>query len=225
MKYSTELSACKNIIWDWNGTLLNDLDICVVSINRLLQKRRLPQLNIQKYLEIFTFPVKDYYVSAGFDFNQEPYEMVAVEFMDHYLDLVKTAGLHSNVNETLHFFKNSGREQIILSAMEQTELLKLVKTHQIETHFNAVYGIEDHLAFGKIGLAKSTMLKTGFQHSETCLIGDTLHDAEVAHELGIHCLLVANGHQSAQRLQSSGYSVIESLKEIEKVFGQSPISQ
>lgn len=212
------LHHCKNIIWDWNGTLLNDLDICVVSINRLLEKRGLSLLNTPKYLEIFTFPVKEYYATAGFDFEEELFEQVAVEFMDHYLHLVRSAGLHSQVREILAYFRNSGREQIILSAMEHTELVKLVNEHGIQDYFGNIYGITDHLAHSKLIIADQAMRSSGFQKEETCLIGDTLHDAEVAAALGINCLLIANGHQSEARLKTSGYPVIASLEEIGMIF-------
>ena len=215
----TTLTHCRKIIWDWNGTLLNDLDVCIEAINRLLQRRRLAPMTRERYLEIFTFPVQHYYTEAGFDFVKEPYERVAVEFMDHYLTMVREAGLHQGAGASLEYFRNSGKQQIILSAMEQTELRKLAGEHNIAAYFSHIFGISDHLAHGKISIAGQALRETGFRKEETCLIGDTLHDAEVSSALGIHCLLVADGHQSESRLSVSGYPVIRSLKEIGKVFG------
>ena len=60
-----------SIIWDWNGTLLNDLDLSVSTINTLLYKRELPLLKNDTYKEVFSFPVKDYYQAVGFDFMKE----------------------------------------------------------------------------------------------------------------------------------------------------------
>jgi len=214
----TKLSECRNIIWDWNGTLLNDLDVCVTAINLLLEKRNLPAISSGHYTEIFTFPVKDYYVTAGFDFSQEPFEMVAVEFMDHYFKLVSEADLHPSVKDTLLYFQRNGHKQIILSAMEQTELIKLVKSRKIDSFFSHIFGIQDNLAHGKLDMARSAIVESGFDRNLTCLIGDTLHDAEVATELGINCLLIADGHQSEARLKQSGYPVIRSLEEIKTVF-------
>jgi len=214
-----DLSLCRNIIWDWNGTLLNDLGVCVSSINLLLGIRNIPLLNIERYLDIFTFPVKEYYVTAGFNFNEEPFETVAIEFMDHYLRLVRTTGLHTEAKAALSWFRNTSRQQIILSAMEHNELVKLVYEHGIQEYFSHIFGIDDHLANGKLALAQSTIEKTGFSLEETCLIGDTLHDAEVATKLGINCLLIADGHQSEERLIASGFQVIKSLREVEKIFG------
>ena len=62
---------CKAIIWDYNGTLLNDLSIGVECINRMLTKRELPLLTTESYREVFTFPVKKYYELVGFDFNKD----------------------------------------------------------------------------------------------------------------------------------------------------------
>lgn len=213
------LKHYKNIIWDWNGTLLNDLDICIEAINKLLVRRQLGLMTRDRYLDIFTFPVQEYYVEAGFDFRKESYESVAIEFMDHYLEMVKGARLHDQVRSALELIRDSGRSQIILSAMEQTALRKLAGEHEIDGYFSEIFGISDHLAHGKLSIAEMALRETGFRKAETCLIGDTLHDAEVASSLGIPCILVANGHQSYKRLLDSGYPVIRSLNEIEKVFG------
>ena len=49
------------IIWDWNGTLLNDIELCVLTINELLERRNLTLLSVEDYREVFSFPVKNYY--------------------------------------------------------------------------------------------------------------------------------------------------------------------
>ena len=79
-----KLKDYKNIIWDWNGTLLNDLDFCIATINSLLGKRKLPLLDRNSYKANFTFPVKDYYAAIGFDFKKEAFEIPAREFIDKY---------------------------------------------------------------------------------------------------------------------------------------------
>jgi len=55
------------IIWDWNGTLLNDIQLCVQTINEMLDKRNLPLLSVNDYKDVFSFPVKNYYQKIGFD--------------------------------------------------------------------------------------------------------------------------------------------------------------
>ena len=55
------------ILWDWNGTIVDDLNINFKIINQLLKERNLPTITLQRYKEIFTFPIIEFYRSAGFD--------------------------------------------------------------------------------------------------------------------------------------------------------------
>ena len=55
----------KTILWDWNGTLLDDTRICIDAINILLKERGKNEINESIYRNIFTFPVRDYYARAG----------------------------------------------------------------------------------------------------------------------------------------------------------------
>ncbi|MFA5815041.1 MAG: hypothetical protein WC865_05425 [Bacteroidales bacterium] len=74
----------RHIIWDWNGTLLDDKWLCIESICTLLLDRNLPPIDEEKYARIFRFPVKEYYQEAGFDFIHEPFEVPAMEFIRIY---------------------------------------------------------------------------------------------------------------------------------------------
>jgi phosphoglycolate phosphatase len=208
------LKDSKNIIWDWNGTLLNDLEICIKSINTLLDQRGIKPLTQERYLDIFTFPVKDYYVEAGFDFSKEPFEVVAIDFMNHYSKVIHECPLHESTEEVLFNFKESGYRQIILSAMEQGQLNTLVNRLKLDNYFEAVYGIDNQLGAGKKEIASQALKNSKFSAYETCIIGDSLHDAEVAHYLNVNCILVAHGHQSAARLRKSGYEVVMNLEEL-----------
>lgn len=213
-----KINRIKNLVWDFNGTLLNDFNLCLQSINELLHTRNKKQLTSADYLEIFTFPVQDYYTQAGFNFKEEPYEKVAIEFMDLYLKNVPDCPLHENVHELLAMTRRSGYRQIILSAMEATELRKLTKSLKIDGYFEHIHGIDNHMAAGKVHLAHEAIRAAGFLPDETCLIGDTLHDAEVARQTGMHCILISNGHQSKERLNHSGVPVIESLEGLKKLL-------
>ncbi len=64
------------IVWDWNGTLLNDVDLCFSCINRLLVSHDLKPLDtLSQYREVFTFPIEDYYKRVGFDFDKIPFSI------------------------------------------------------------------------------------------------------------------------------------------------------
>ena len=71
-----ESSKYTHVIWDWNGTLLDDNWLCVEVMNTLLSSRNLPLLTLERYRDIFDFPVKNYYEKLGFNFKKESFEIV-----------------------------------------------------------------------------------------------------------------------------------------------------
>jgi len=206
-----------SVIWDWNGTLLNDLDFCVSTINILLKKRDLPLLSTDSYREVFSFPVKDYYQTVGFDFENEDFAIPAREFIDLYDSGVKNCLLHNSAIEVLTYFKNLGIRQFVLSAMKQNMLEQTLKQQNIFHFFEGVAGLNDHYATSKIQRGEQLISEFNIEKSSSWIIGDTIHDFEVAESLGIRCILIADGHQSIERLQKTGGHVIVSLQELMKV--------
>ena len=74
------------VLWDWNGTLLDDVALCVDALNRLLRIYHYPQqYSLAQYREIFGFPIEDYYIRAGFDFSKNSYKELADDYMQDYL--------------------------------------------------------------------------------------------------------------------------------------------
>ena len=121
------MSNFKNIIWDWNGTLLNDIDLCINSMNQLLKRRGLKTISKEYYKDIFTFPVIEYYKELGFNFEKESFKIPAHEFIEVYKSNFNSCSLHTDAIEIIKFFNFKGVNQFILSAMEQEELGRTVK--------------------------------------------------------------------------------------------------
>jgi phosphoglycolate phosphatase len=202
------------IIWDWNGTLLNDVHIAIESINQLLRDRKLIPLNLERYLDVFMFPVQDYYEQIGFDLKNEPFEISASQFIAIYNKAVDDSGLHEDVIPLLSQLQQRGYRQFILSAMEQQTLEKTVNDNGISGFFEDLCGLSDHYAKSKVENGKSLILERGLDPERTLLIGDTTHDYDVALAIGCSCVLIAQGHQSKKRLLSSGAVVFDRLDEI-----------
>jgi len=209
----------KAVLWDWNGTLLNDTDICVSCMNQLLEKRQLSLLDKNRYREIFTFPVKDYYEKAGFDFQKEVFEIPAMEFIRLYHENLKEADLFPCVEEVLQTFKVRGFYQAVLSAMEHDSLVTSLKDKGVYRFFDRVKGIDDHYAHSKLEMGKKMIDKLDYKPEEILFIGDSLHDQEVADALGIDCILVANGHQAKERLLAKTSRVVDKLSDVLLLFG------
>jgi phosphoglycolate phosphatase len=208
----------KVVIWDWNGTLLDDVGICIDAINVLLQKRNLPCLDIARYREIFTFPVQSYYEKAGFDFSKESFDIPAFEFIELYRKMLRNASLHADVRFVLGYFKNKKYRQFILSVMEQEFLQESIETQGIASFFERIRGISNHFGASKIDIARDLVTGLSLPPDQVCLIGDTIHDFEVASDLRIPCILVANGHQSADRLYPLGCPIVDKISDLVKIF-------
>lgn len=208
----------KTIIWDWNGTLLNDLELSIGSVNILLEERQLPILTVDRYKEIFGFPVINYYIAAGFDFEKEPFEVPARRYVKLYGSRANELKLFPDAIEILSFFKEKGYQQIVLSAMKDDNLKKMVDYANISHFFDGIFGIEDNYAKEKVSLGKQVANKLGLNPSECVMIGDTLHDAEVAEQCGFDCILFSGGHVARHRLEQKGFIIVDELNHLKNII-------
>ena len=211
-------SIVETILWDWNGTLLDDVEICVLAMNKMLSDRNKSLITSDFYYQNFTFPVILYYEKMGWDFTKENFENTSIEFMANYEALFNSSPLHQNTFETLEFFKTRGYGQIVLSALEQSRLKESLTFHGLDHFFDASYGIENILGGGKIHVAKKMLELQNLIPENTCMIGDTEHDFEVAQAIGAQCILVAHGHHKIERLQKLNVPVVNNFAELKEVF-------
>jgi phosphoglycolate phosphatase len=203
------------IIWDWNGTLLDDTQICVDAMNQILRERNMPFANLELYKNLFCFPVINYYKLLGFDFNKESFEKISIEFMSKYNELSKNAKLIKNAKQVLESYKNKGLKQYLLSASQINNLKTQIDFYKLTDYFTEIIGLNHIFATSKIEAGKSWLSKTGFSSEKIIMFGDTIHDYETAIELGCDIALIANGHQTKERLIQTGASVLNSILETE----------
>ena len=209
-----DIANYKHFIFDWNGTLLNDLWLAVDVIDKMLIKRKLPGMSIERYCEVFDFPVKDYYQNIGFDFDRESFEIVGTEFIVEYDKRQYECQLQYGAVQLIENIHLQNFHLSILSAREQSMLEQNLKHYKINQYFPVVAGLKDHYANGKLESGMQLIEEAHIPPSETLLIGDTLHDAEVAKEMGIDCVLIASGHQAIHRLETAGIPILNSLNQI-----------
>lgn len=205
------------VVFDWNGTLVDDVWLSVNAINQMLEKRKMPLITIDRYKEIFDFPVKKYYETLGLD-TEKQWDEIANEFIGSYLKNFEKVKLFQDVADTILFLKNNGIETGILSAMQQEGLKKHVNFLKIDHHFKFIQGIENHYAEGKSHLGKKLLSETGLTGKDVLFVGDTVHDFEVSKEIGCPTILVSRGHNSIERLRSTGAGVVNSLSNIKKLI-------
>lgn len=203
----------KTIIFDFNGTIVDDVDIGIKALNVMIDKY-LDRSHITKaeYLHIFTFPVIDYYKKVGFDFDKLSFEKVGAEWMEVYEANFKDCKLHQGVREMLLENKRNGIRNVLLSASRKDKLLAQCEILKIRELFAEILGINDIYASSKVNIAKDWMRKQS--SGEYLFIGDTLHDLEAAKEIGTPCALVANGHQAKDVLLKVTDRVYDDIREV-----------
>lgn len=206
MKYS-------HIFWDWNGTLIDDMDACIEGINLSLSKRDLPLVTETRYKDIFEFPVINYYKRLGFNFETDPYDILAHEFIDNYNRLALSAKLTAGTKDVLSRLARAGAQQYILSASEYSMLKCGLSRLDVPDVFSDIIACTDIYAGGKAGLAKVWLSKNP-HIKKAVLIGDTTHDFEVASALGFDCVLFLEGHGKEEHLRETGAPVFSSLSQI-----------
>ena len=204
----------KHIIWDWNGTLFDDAWLCVEIMNNTLKKRNMPLLTRERYQEILDFPIINYYRRLGFDFEIEPFEQVATEFINEYYQRWPECALFPEAEEVLRTIAGMGRTQSILSAAPQDYLEQAARHFKIDRCFNQISGLEDHYAEGKMENGRKMVAASGLTAREILLVGDTGHDYDVAQAIGADCALIPGGHSSGARLASCGCMLAGSLREV-----------
>lgn len=207
-----------HVVWDWNGTLLDDTQACIAALNTLLRERRLPLLDARRYRDSFGFPVRDFYRTLGIDPAAGDWDALAARFHDLYLEQAMT--VTAAARAAVRFVAAAGLPQSVLSACEQGILERLIARHGLAGCFRLVQGVDNLNGCSKLAAGRALVARLGLAARDLLLIGDTLHDAEVAAALGCSCLLVADGHQSRARLEHSGCPVIASLSELPALLGR-----
>ena len=214
----TQFKNKKVIIWDWNGTLLNDVDYCVECINVLLAKRNLPLITTKLYKDIFTFPVIEYYKAIGFDLKKEGFEKPAMEFISLYYGGFNQTTLFPCVKEVLATFQKRGYRQVVLSAMEHKSLVETLESKNILSFFDEVTGIGDHYGSSKEETGKRLLKNLKIDPRDAIIIGDTLHDKQVADALGIDLIFVSTGHNSRKRLLKHHPIIVDKLDKVTELL-------
>ena len=202
------------ILWDWNGTLLDDVELCENALNRLLQRYGYPQrYDHEQYRAIFGFPVEDYYVRAGFDFTRHSFAELAESYMEDYIPASAACPLMAGAVDALEAFKNAGLRQVILSASPVTTLTRQVEERGVTPYFDRLLGLGDIYAKSKVEVGLAYLQEAGFDPAKAVMIGDSVHDFEVAQALGAGCVLQSSGHQPPETLRRTGAPVVAGLRE------------
>ena len=204
------------VIWDFNGTIADDVSLGIRCVNRMLAARGLPILADEAaYRRVFCFPVRDYYAKIGFDFERESYETLAAEWIGLYTAGENTLRLYDGFTEVHDYLRRRGIRQILLTSSESVMLRRQLDILGITDCFDAVYSMDNFYAGGKIAMAKRCL---GEAAEGAVVIGDTTHDFETARAIGADCILFTGGHGEESALRACGCPLTDSLRHIPRML-------
>ncbi len=203
------------IIWDWNGTLLDDVMASLYAVNDILDLYGKPRLDLETYYSYVDTPIYKFYERI-FDLSVVTMDIIKplyAKFYDKYeAEVTLAEGAEALINE----YKNKGIKQYILSAAHIDDLMRHAERLGVCDCFEKIDASTDFEAGSKIDRAKKMMLEEGIKPEKCVLIGDTLHDLDTANALGIKCILYSKGHTDYKTLINTGEKVCTSFKEIKR---------
>ena len=214
------MSDWRHIVWDWNGTILDDLLVTIHVTNKVIGDYGLSELDVNTYRSIFGFPLTDYYQKIGIDFESVSFAELTDRWIPIYEKDSTTCIIHKGILGLIEKLKRQNSNQSILSAYESDKLYRVVKKYGLSNYFTDIRGLPNDLGDGKIELGERSISswEKKISRSSTVYIGDTVHDADVAEAMQVECILVSYGHQNRERLTATGCKVVDSVEELSRVL-------
>lgn len=209
------LTDKKAVIFDYNGTILYDTDLCVEALNHLRATHDLTPFSEADYRRQFQFPIMSFYEQIGFDFEKESFDQLGVRYIEHYVKNLHRCAVYEGLRDLLKELQKRQIKTAILTALNQDLLMDQLSIFDLNGYFSATFGLPDHRAHSKIERGRELIEHLGVCPSETIVVGDTLHDLEVAEALGAEALLLADGHQDEERLRQRHQRVVHLDRKVE----------
>ena len=207
----------KYILWDWNGTLLDDTQAALDTLNIMLRERGAKQIEMGFYRDHFAFPVRPFYEQIGMVLENEDWDALAQEYHDIYAAQPKA--LNRETFAALEAVKAAGARQSIISALRQDLLDRVTAELGVAPYMECIYGVDNLDGASKLDRALELMTAITRESSgrppDVVMIGDALHDKEVADALGVRCVLCGQGSHAAWRLAEvapTGETLLEAVR-------------
>ncbi|WP_210454421.1 HAD family hydrolase [Pantoea ananatis] len=215
MKHSGQI---RHVIFDWNGTLVDDLALAVRGMNAVRELQMLPPMNAELYRQHFGFPIRSFYQALGIDCESALFDELIRTYLGIFNRDIGTCALHTGALGMINDLRAQNITVSVLSASQQHTLESNLNSAGINHLVDHVYGLTDTRAMGKgdIALQLDNLLgKPGFS---ALMIGDTDHDIEVALQCGWQVASVSHGHQTSERLRSIHDHVYTDLPSVHRAW-------
>jgi phosphoglycolate phosphatase len=186
------------VIWDWNGTLLDDVEPARRTMNTVLAEFGAPTVaDRATYRSLFGFPIRDFYARLGLDVSPGgQFEPAADRYLELFETAVLEASLQPNAREAVHAVRGLGVQQVLISATVEPMLHRQLAPHGVQAWFDEIHGITDAYAPSKMAAVTGWLAASGLDPRDVLMVGDTDHDEAIAVELGVPFVAYGCGHQA-----------------------------
>jgi phosphoglycolate phosphatase-like HAD superfamily hydrolase len=201
-----------HLVWDWNGTLLDDLHIVVTATNACLASVGGPVVTADEHRRDFRRPIVDYYAGVlGRPIDAVEFAAMDRVFHAEYRRLLIDCALAADALRAVRAWRGS---QSLLSMWFHTELVPEVSRRGLAALMSRVDGLRqrdwsDH----KASHLAEHLAALEVRGAECVLIGDSIDDADAAASVGARCVLYAGGFTDPERLAATGAPVAATLLE------------
>lgn len=208
----------KVIIWDFNGTLIDDINAALASVNDMLLRRNLPIINYEQYASFVDTPIIKFYEHIFDDLYSMDFNVIAEEFNKGYEKHLPQKAVMANAHEVLEYFNSKGKLQTVISATHIDKVNKRLAEFGLTGYFDKILAHNNLIAEDKTHLAVGYFKEKGIAPSEAVVIGDCVADFKMAETLGCDCILTTQGHQSRKEFEETTATIIDSLIELKNII-------
>jgi phosphoglycolate phosphatase-like HAD superfamily hydrolase len=215
------------IVFDWNCTLLDDIELVLEATNALLAYGRKPPIDLLTYQTRITLPLQDFYRSVGFSAAELEQGFAAIQdvFHDYYEARVHTQQLRHGAVELLAAAEAAGVPCLILSNHLEQPIRVQLERLNIHQHFAEVLAYADratqfkHESKGQ--RLQRFMVQYGLSGADCVIIGDTAEEQHIAQELGMTGVALTGGFFTPERLtEAQPHHLLHGLDEFHGVLRQ-----
>jgi phosphoglycolate phosphatase-like HAD superfamily hydrolase len=209
----SEPRSVTHVVWDWNGTILDDNDAVVSSVNAVCAAFGREPVELEYWRSIYRRPLLDCYRELlRQELSTQDWAAIDRHFHDTYRILLHTTRLAPGVPDELRRWQAAGRRQSLLSMWFHDELVPLVTQHGLTDLFTRIDGLRvDTGGHGKAAHLIEHLTALNVDPADVLVIGDVLDDAMAAEAAGARCVLVTTGVSSRQTLKAAGVPVVDSI--------------
>ena len=202
-----------NILWDWNGTLIDDAVTSLNCVNDMLTEMGKPLITLEQYYTYVETPIIGFYRHILTE-DELDFAIISKSFHDSYNKRLCETDLAAGASEVLKTLKENGAKQYIITATKESSAKKLTTDYNVSQYFDGIFGADNTFADSKVERALKFFKNNNIKPQDTVFIGDSLHDLETANALGVDCILVTYGHQGRTIIENSGTVTADSLNDV-----------